>query len=99
MPALSALASAWMGGARADGAASGTGTRVVRTEHLPWLLTDPWQIADYAAASDHVDAVIAVSGEAGAGWRCAARRMPGPRLPVAAVANGIDAAPLPRRVR
>ena len=78
-------------------AARAAGAAVIRTEHLPWLLTDPWQIADYAAASDHVDAVIAVSGEAGAGWRRAARRMPGPRLPVAAVANGIDAAPLPRR--
>ncbi|QQO45271.1 MULTISPECIES: glycosyltransferase [unclassified Paracoccus (in: a-proteobacteria)] len=73
-----------------------TGAAVIRTEHLPWLLTEPGQIREYAAASAHVDAVIAVSREAGEGWRRAARRMPGPRLPVAAIANGIKPAALPR---
>ncbi|MDO5371141.1 glycosyltransferase [Paracoccus sp. (in: a-proteobacteria)] len=77
-------------------AARDTGAAVIRTEHLPWLLTEPGQIREYAAASAHVDAIIAVSREAGEGWRRAARRMPGPRLPVAAVSNGIEPHALPR---
>ena len=78
-------------------AAAHAGAAVVRTEHLPWLLTDPAQIADYAAASAQVDALIAVSRDAAAGWRRAVADMPGPRLPVAGTPNGIDAAgPVPR---
>lgn len=77
-------------------AARDTGAAVIRTEHLPWLLTESGQIHEYAAASAHVDGIIAVSREAGEGWRRAARQMPGPRLPVAAVANGIEPHILPR---
>lgn len=63
------------------------GVAVVRTEHLPWLLTDPDQIAEYRDALPRVDAVIAVSRAAAQGWR----RAPADWHPplVAAVANGI----------
>jgi len=83
-------------GHRLTAAARAAGAAVIRTEHLPWLLTEPRQIGEYAAASAHFDAVIAVSREAGEGWRRATRRMPGPRLPVAAIANGIEPSALPR---
>ena len=72
-------------------AASAAGAGVVRTEHLPWLLTAPEQIEAYAAALPHVDAVIAVSRSAAHGWRRALAPMQGPRLPVACVPNGIAA--------
>lgn len=42
------------------------GWTVVRTEHLPWLITDPAQRQDYAAMLGDVDALIAVSPSAGA---------------------------------
>ncbi|MFC0810686.1 glycosyltransferase [Paracoccus panacisoli] len=78
-------------------AAAEAGAAVVRTEHLPWLLTDAGQIADYAEAVRRVDAVIAVSRAAAAGWRRALSGMSGPALPVAAIPNGIavDAPPQP----
>lgn len=74
-------------------AAAAAGAAVVRTEHLPWLLTNPAQIAEYADASRRVDAVIAVSRAACLSWRRALARMPGPRLPLACVPNGIAALP------
>lgn len=61
---------------------------VLRTEHLPWLLTDADQIAQYAHASRDVDAVIAVSRTAADGWRGALGGM-NPALPVHAVPNGV----------
>ena len=62
-------------------AAAEAGAAVVRTEHLPWLLTDAGQIADYAEAVRRVDAVIAVSRAAAAGWRRALSGMSGPPCP------------------
>jgi len=47
-------------GHRLTDAARSAGAAVIRTEHLPWLLTEPWQIAENAAATAQVDAVIAV---------------------------------------
>lgn len=70
-------------------AAALAGAAVVRTEHLPWLLTDPGQIAEHAAAARGVDAVIAVSRAAAQGWRRRLAALPGGHRPVAAVPNGI----------
>lgn len=70
-------------------AARQSGAGVVRTEHLPWLLTDPAQIMEYAEAVQDVDTVIAVSRAAASGWRRAHTCMSGAKLPVAAVPNGI----------
>lgn len=70
-----------------------SGSAVVRTEHLPWLLTDQAQIAKYADAVQDVDVVISVSRLAAGGWRRAHARMSGWSLTVAAVPNGIT--PLP----
>ena len=64
---------------------------VIRTEHLPWLLTDAAQLAEYARASAGVDAVIAVSQSAAGGWRAALDRLGRASLPVHAVANGTAA--------
>ncbi len=50
----------WEGHASAR-AAHAAGARVIRTEHLPYLLTDPAQRDDHRAAMDEVDRVIAVS--------------------------------------
>ena len=64
------------------------GTSVVRTEHLPWLITDPGQEQDYARAASSVDAFVSVSDAAAATWRPAlARLRPGARL--ATIANGV----------
>lgn len=76
-------------------AAARAGRAVIRTEHLPWLLTDAGQVAAYARASRGLDAVIAVSRGAGQGWRAALDRMARPDLPVHAVPNGT--APPPAR--
>ena len=69
-------------------AAATAGRAVIRTEHLPWLLTDAGQIAAYARSSRVVDAVIAVSQAAGQGWRTALDGMKRPHVPVHAVPNG-----------
>ena len=55
------------------GRAAGVG--VVRTEHLPWLITDPGQEADYARAAASVDAFVAVSDAAAATWARALGRL------------------------
>ncbi|MDH2325821.1 glycosyltransferase [Cereibacter sp. SYSU M97828] len=69
--------------------ARAAGAVVVRTEHLPWLLTDAGQIAEYAAALANSDAVIAVGEDAANTWRPVLAAM-GPEMPVAAIANGIE---------
>ena len=81
-------------------AAHAAGARVVRTEHLPWLVTDPSQRAEYEDAARLVDAVIAVSRASAHSWRPVIDGMPGPRLPLACVPNGVEAlaptlAPMP----
>lgn len=74
-------------------AASQTGTCVIRTEHLPWLLNDPAQIAAYVDASRHVDYVIAVSRSAARSWQRAMAELPQAQMDLAIVANGIALAP------
>jgi glycosyltransferase involved in cell wall biosynthesis len=61
---------------------------VVRTEHLPWLITDPAQEAEYADAAVAVDAFVAVSDAAASTWApVLARLAPGALL--AAIPNGV----------
>ena len=69
-------------------AAKAAGARVVRTEHLPMIVTDPGQWAEYAGTVASVDAVIAVSRAAAHGWRTALEGLEGPRLPLACIPNG-----------
>ncbi len=78
-------------------AGAAAGVPVVRTEHLPWLVTDPGQEADYAEAAAHLAAVIAVSEAAAAGWRPVLARL-APQARLAAIPNGI-AAPAVTRTR
>jgi glycosyltransferase involved in cell wall biosynthesis len=59
---------------------------VVRTEHLPYLLTDLDQRAEYAQLTTIVDRIITVSEEAGRGYLEAG--VPASKLRV--VLNGID---------
>lgn len=66
---------------------------IVRTEHLPWLLTDPVQIAEYAQELGHIAALICVSPSARASWSRGIALMKGPQLPLATVANGIAPSP------
>lgn len=72
-----------------------TGAAVIRTEHLPWLITCPRQRADYAAMLTGVDAVIAVSEASAATWRPELSAM-APGIPLTAIPNGCDVQPLPR---
>ncbi|TBN39038.1 glycosyltransferase [Paracoccus subflavus] len=69
-------------------AAARAGRAVIRTEHLPWLLTDADQIGHYAGASREVDAIIAVSQGVAEDWQAVLSRM-NPDLPVHVVPNGI----------
>ncbi len=73
------------------------GWRVVRTEHLPWLITDPGQRQDYAAMLANVDALIAVSPSAGTSVSDGLTDR-GVRPAIRVVRNGI-ARPLPQRSR
>lgn len=66
---------------------------VVRTEHLPWLVTCPDQRAAYAAMVADVAAIVAVSRDSRESWREALRTMPGPRLPLFCVPNGVPEPP------
>ena len=76
-----------------SGADAGIG--VVRTEHLPWLITDAHQEAEYAAGAVAVDAFIAVSDAAAATWApVLARLAPGARL--ATIPNGVEPAAIGR---
>ncbi|WP_435168869.1 glycosyltransferase [Falsirhodobacter sp. 1013] len=79
------------------GTAQAGGAVVVRTEHLPWLLTDADQIADYKAALSQVDAVVTVSRASAETWRPVLAAMR-PDLPCRAIPNGILSAPSPRTV-
>jgi glycosyltransferase involved in cell wall biosynthesis len=70
-------------------AAAEAGRPVVRTEHLPWLITDPDQVAAYAAAAGADDAFVAVSIASKRSWApVLARIAPGAR--VSAIPNGVD---------
>lgn len=85
----------WEGHGLVDLAAA-AGSRVIRTEHLPWLLTDPEEIGAYAQRLGSLSAIIAVSEEAAQGWRGALGAL-GVALPeIHAVANGINAPAEPR---
>ncbi|RYI32716.1 MAG: glycosyltransferase, partial [Acetobacteraceae bacterium] len=73
------------------------GWTVVRTEHLPWLITDPGQRQDYAAMLGHVDRLIAVSPSAGATLAAGVAGL-GRKPTVHVVRNGISG-PNPVRQR
>ena len=60
------------------------GVPVVRTEHLPWLVTDPAQAADYAAHAPAVAAFVAVSDAVAASFAA----VPGARLRT--IRNGVE---------
>ena len=64
------------------------GWPVVRTEHLPWLITDPAQRQDYAAMLADIDALIAVSPSAGTSLSHGLSRL-GRHPPVSVIRNGI----------
>lgn len=76
-------------------AAAAAGLPAIRTEHLPWLITDPGQEADYAAAAAGLAAVIAVSDAAAASWRPVLARL-APAVRLAAIPNGIEPPPVLR---
>lgn len=84
----------WEGHALTRAAHSARAT-VIRTEHLPWLLTNPAQIAAYHAARTKVHALIAVSEAAADGWRQAL----GAETAVHVVPNGIEPQPAPHAQR
>ena len=58
---------------------------IIRTEHLPYLLTDPRQCAEYQALLPMVDQIICVSAEAAKSYRAAGV----PAAKVSVVRNGI----------
>ena len=74
----------WEGHASAR-AAHAAQARVIRTEHLPYLLTDPDQRKDHRAGLELVDRLIAVSGSVAESHRAAGL---GNRLTT--IANGVD---------
>ncbi len=82
----------WEGHAGAQAAAR-AGVPVLRTEHLPYLLTDPDQQAAYRDAVAGVDLVVCVSDGARASYEAAG--VPAAKLRV--VRNGIDAPAVPGR--
>ncbi|WP_197277354.1 glycosyltransferase [Sphingomonas profundi] len=71
----------WEGHATAE-AAKAAGASVIRTEHLPYLLTDPGQRAAHAAGLRSVDRLIGVS-------QAVADSHAGLSPPIVAIANGI----------
>ena len=77
----------WEGNATAR-AAHAAGARVVRTEHLPYLLTDAGQRDDHRAALTMVDRLIAVSDAVADSHRAAGL---GDRL--STIANGVNPPP------
>lgn len=79
------------------GLAAETTAPVVRTEHLPWLITCPHQRHDYARMVARLDAVITVSRAAADSWRPVLAAIGGPRVPMACIPNGIEAMAGPRR--
>jgi len=72
-------------------AAAAAGATVLRTEHLPMVLTEPHQIAEHAHHAALLHGHLAVSAEAAASWRRALR------TPVACIPNGVAAARPPHR--
>ncbi|MDB6452902.1 glycosyltransferase [Falsirhodobacter sp. 20TX0035] len=68
-----------------------SGAIVVRTEHLPWLLTDPGQVEEYKAALARVDGVITVSRASADSWAPVLAAMR-PGLPLRSIPNGVLAA-------
>jgi len=72
-------------------AARQAGATVLRTEHLPWLLTDPLQIAQYRDALAAVHGTIVVSQAAADGWRAAL----GDKAVIHLVPNGLLPQPAP----
>ncbi len=73
------------------------GLAVLRTEHLPWLITDAGQRQDYLAALRGVDTVITVSTSAAESWQAAFENAQ-VSVPIRAIPNGI-AVPVPRSDR
>ena len=65
------------------------GLTVVRTEHLPWLITDEGQRADYIAALGDVDAVITVSGDSYRSFAAAYEAFEKPAPLLTLVRNGV----------
>ena len=61
---------------------------VVRTEHLPYLLSDPLQRLDHAAMVASLDGFIAVSRSAGASWTAALAHS-GAAIGATVIRNGI----------
>lgn len=83
----------WEGFALSD-AGRRAGLPVVRTEHLPYLLTDPDQIAAWQAEMARIDHFIAVSASAGRGFRAEGAGL------LSVVRNGIfPAGPVPPAAR
>lgn len=83
----------WEGHALAA-AGRAAGLSVVRTEHLPYLLTDAAQMADYLRGMEDLDHLIVVSSALLEGYR--AQGVPASKLTV--IANGVTV-PVPRRAR
>ena len=73
------------------------GWTVIRTEHLPYLLTDPCQRQDHTAMLSRLDGLIAVSPSSGASWTNGLMNS-GVRLPVTVIRNGVAPA-IPRKTR
>ncbi|WP_199286100.1 glycosyltransferase [Paracoccus suum] len=73
-------------------AARANGAAVLRTEHLPWLITDPQQRADYAAMLRDVDAVVAVSKSAAESWRPILAEL-APEMSLNSIPNGCELPP------
>ena len=72
------------------------GAIVARTEHLPWLLTDPEQIESYSVGLSNIDAVITVSQASAQSWKPAIAEMHANR-PLVCIPNGISPDPRPRQ--
>jgi predicted dehydrogenase/glycosyltransferase involved in cell wall biosynthesis/NADPH:quinone reductase-like Zn-dependent oxidoreductase len=68
------------------------GLPVVRTEHLPWLITDPAQRARYRAGLPGVSHLICVSESSADTWRAELAYLPRP-LTIHHIPNGITPAP------
>ncbi|MDT1064620.1 glycosyltransferase [Paracoccus sp. CPCC 101403] len=66
---------------------------VIRTEHLPWLLTDEDQIRAYCDAAKRLDALISVSLAARESWAAALVAMKCDGLQAQAIQNGIALPP------
>lgn len=87
----------WEGHALVDLAAA-AGGRIVRTEHLPWLLTNREEIDAYAGRLGAIAAIIAVSEAGAADWRGALGKLRVALPEIHAVPNGIHAVEEPRPV-